>query len=96
MIDLDRNIYALQLFGPGFKIIIISFKLIIDDSPNGDATCLRKNPKTTNENGLSYRENRHSYVADLDKIVSFKFCQTNVDARKFKAGVHLLASGRPF
>ena len=35
-------------------------------------------------------------VADLDKIVSFKFCQTNVDARKFKAGVHLLASGRPF
>ena len=35
-------------------------------------------------------------VADLDKIVSVKFCQTNVDARKFKAGVHLLASGRPF
>ena len=35
-------------------------------------------------------------VADLDKIASFKFCQTNVDARKFKAGVHLLASGRPF
>ena len=35
-------------------------------------------------------------VADLDNIVSFKFCQTNVDARKFKAGVHLLASGRPF